>query len=65
VGLLAPTADLYLDFKQASSIFSRVLAPVAFPPSVYQGSFFPTSSPTHVIGGVFDDGYSSRDKVES
>jgi hypothetical protein len=38
---------------------------LAFPPAVYQGSFFPTSSPTYVVGGVFDDGYSNRGEVES
>jgi hypothetical protein len=27
--------------------------------------FSPTSSPTHVVGGVFDDGYSNRGEVES
>jgi hypothetical protein len=32
---------------------------------MYKGSFFPTSSPTHVGGGVFDDSYSNRGKVES
>jgi hypothetical protein len=31
----------------------------AFPPAVYEGSFFPTSLPTPVGGGVFDDGYSN------
>jgi hypothetical protein len=30
---------------------------------MYEGSFFSTSSPTHV-GGVFDDGYSNRSEVE-
>jgi hypothetical protein len=25
----------------------------------------PTSLPTHVVGGVFDDGYSNRGEVES
>jgi hypothetical protein len=38
---------------------------LAFPPAVDQGSFFPTSLPTHVGGGVFDDGYSNRVEVES
>jgi hypothetical protein len=33
---------------------------LAFPPAVYEGSFFPTSLPTPVVGGVFDDGYSNR-----
>jgi hypothetical protein len=32
---------------------------LAFPLAVYEGSFFPTSSPTPVVGGVFDDGYSN------
>jgi hypothetical protein len=31
---------------------------------VYKGSFFPTSSPTPVGGGVFDNGYSNRGEVE-
>jgi hypothetical protein len=32
---------------------------------VYEGSFFPTSAPAHVAGGVFDDGYSKRGEMES
>jgi hypothetical protein len=32
---------------------------------VYKGSFFPASSPTPVVGGVADDGYSNRGEVES
>jgi hypothetical protein len=32
---------------------------------MYEGSFFPTSSPTLVVGDVFDDGYSNRGEVES
>jgi hypothetical protein len=32
---------------------------------VYEGSFLPTSSPTPVVGGVFDDKYSNRGEVES
>jgi hypothetical protein len=27
---------------------------------VYEGSFFPASSPTFIVFGVFDDGYSNR-----
>jgi hypothetical protein len=27
---------------------------------VYEGSFFPTSSPTPVVGDVVDDSYSNR-----
>jgi hypothetical protein len=33
---------------------------LAFPPALYEVSFFPTSLPTPVGGGVFDDGYSNR-----
>jgi hypothetical protein len=32
---------------------------------MYEGFFFPTSSPTFVVGGVFDDSYSYRSEVES
>jgi hypothetical protein len=32
---------------------------------VYEGSIFPTSLPTHIVGGVFDDGYFNRGEVES
>jgi hypothetical protein len=38
---------------------------LAFPPAVYDCSFFPTSSPTSVVFGVFDDGYSNMGEVES
>jgi hypothetical protein len=39
---------------------------IAFPPAVHEGSFFPTSSSTPVVGGgVFDDGYSNRGEEES
>jgi hypothetical protein len=30
---------------------------LAFPPLVYKGSFLPTSLPTPVVSGVFNDGY--------
>jgi hypothetical protein len=51
-------------FLRSLPIFSRVLAPACIPPAVYEGSSFPTSSPTYVVGGVFDDGYSNRGEVE-
>jgi hypothetical protein len=64
VELLEHIADLCLDFKEASIVFSRVVAPACIPTSSVQGSIFPTSSPIHVVGGVFDDGYYNRDEVE-
>jgi hypothetical protein len=45
--------------------FAEWLHQLAFPPEVYEGSFFPTFSPTCVVGVVFDDCYSNRDEVES
>jgi hypothetical protein len=47
-------ADLCLGFYEAYKFFSRL---VAFPPAVYKGSFSPTSSPTHVVGGIFYGSY--------
>jgi hypothetical protein len=32
---------------------------------MYKGSFFPTISPTPIVDGIFDDGYSNRGDVES
>jgi hypothetical protein len=39
--------------------FPEWLYKLTFPPAVYEGSFFPTSSPTFV-GGVLDDTHSKR-----
>jgi hypothetical protein len=30
---------------------------------MYEDSFFPASSPTPIVGGVADDGYSNRGEV--
>jgi hypothetical protein len=38
---------------------------LAFPPAVYKGLFFPTYSPTPVVGDVFDDSYSNSAEVKS
>jgi hypothetical protein len=58
-------AELCLDFKKSSNFFTEWLHQLAFLPAVYKGSFFSTSSPTPVGGGVFDDGYSNRGEVVS
>jgi hypothetical protein len=65
MGLLDHMADLCLIFKKPSNFFPEWLYQLAFPPAVYEGSFFPTFLPTHVVGGVFDDSYSNRGEVES
>jgi hypothetical protein len=54
VGLLDHMADLCLVFKEASILFSRVVALACIP-----------TVPTPVAGGVFDDGYSSMGEMES
>jgi hypothetical protein len=58
-------AGLYLDFKKPPYCFPEWLHQLAFPPAVYEDSFFSTSSPTPVVGSVFDDSYSNRGEVES
>jgi hypothetical protein len=58
-------ADLCYIFKKTPNIFPEQLHYFAFPPVVYKGSFFPTSSPTPIVGVVFDDSYSNRGEVES
>jgi hypothetical protein len=50
--------------KKSPNFFPEWLHLLAFPSAVDQGSFFPTSLPTHV-SGVFDDGYSKRGEMES
>jgi hypothetical protein len=54
-----------LDFYEASNFFLERFYQFAFPPVVYKSSFFPTSSPTPIISGVFNDDYSNRGMVES
>jgi hypothetical protein len=52
-------------FKKPPYCFPKWLHQLTFPPAVYEGSFFPTSLPTFVVGGVFDDSYSNKSEVES
>jgi hypothetical protein len=50
---------------KSQNCFADWFHKLAFPPAEYEGSFFPMSSLTHVVSGVFDDGYSNRGEVES
>ena len=52
-------------FCETSAHFSTGTAPLTFPPSVYEGFLFSTSSPTFVICGFFYDGHSNRYEVLS
>jgi hypothetical protein len=52
-------------FLISLQIFFQVVAQLAFPPAMYKGYFFPTSLPTRVVGGAFDDDYSNSGEVES
>jgi hypothetical protein len=58
-------ADLFLDFLRSLHIVFHSDLLVTFPPAVYEGSFFPTSSPTFVVGSVLDGSNSNRSEVES
>jgi hypothetical protein len=58
-------AGLCVNFYEASILFSRVVAPAFIPTSGVPGFLLPTSSPTHVVGNVFGDGYSNKGEVES
>jgi hypothetical protein len=57
-------SDLCLVFKKPPYFFPQWLHQLAFSPAVYKGSFFPTSSPAPVGGGVLNFN-SDRDDVES
>jgi hypothetical protein len=46
------------------NFFAKWLHQLAFPLAVYKGSFFPTSSPTPVGGGVSNGSYSNRGEVK-
>jgi hypothetical protein len=58
-------ADLCLDILKSPNFFPEWLHQLAFATAMYWGSFSPISLLTHVVGGVFDDGYSNRVEVES
>jgi hypothetical protein len=61
VGLLDHIEDLCLAFKEASILFSRMVAVACIPSS----SVLPTSSPTFVVGGVFYGSHFNKSVVES
>jgi hypothetical protein len=42
-----------------------VVVLVYIPTNSVRGFLFPASSPTPVVGGVANDGYSNRDEVEA
>jgi hypothetical protein len=58
-------ADLCLVFvKKPPYCFPKGLYQLAFPKAVYEGSFFPVSSPTFAVDIVLDDNYSNSSEVE-
>jgi hypothetical protein len=65
VGLLDHMQIYGYIFKKPPNFFPESLHQLAFLPAVYKGSFFPTSSPTLVVGSVSNDGCSNRGEVES
>jgi hypothetical protein len=67
VMLLDHREDLCLVFffKKPPYCFPKWLCWLTFPPSVYEGSFFPATSPTFVVGVVLVDSHYNRSEVES
>jgi hypothetical protein len=53
-------AVLCVVLEEPPYFFPEWLHQLAFPLAVYEGSFFPASSPTFVVGGVLDDSYFNR-----
>ena len=51
---------LVLVFEKSPYCFPQWLYQFTFPPIVYEGSLFSTSSPTFVICDLFDDSHSDR-----
>ena len=56
---------LVLIFWRLSLLFSLVTPPIYFPTKVHKSSLFSTSSPTLVIGCLFDNSHSDRCMVIS
>ena len=56
---------LFLIFKGSSMLFSEWLHQFTFPPTVYEGFFFSTSSPILIICCFFDNSHSDRCEVIS
>ena len=58
MGLLDHMVVLCIDFQGVSILFSIVIVPAAFPPTVQEGSLFSTPSPAFVTCGLINDGHS-------
>ena len=63
VELLDHVVLLFLVFWEISYCFPKWLHQFTFPPTVYKGSLFSTSSPTFVVCRLFDDSHSDRSEV--
>ena len=58
MGLMGHMLVVFLVFKEISILFSIVAYQSTFPPTVQEGSLFPTTSPPFVVHRFFDDGHS-------
>jgi hypothetical protein len=63
VVLLDHIVDLFLVFKEASTLFSKMVALAYIPLAVYKYSFSLSTLPTFVVS-VLDDSYSNSSEVE-
>jgi hypothetical protein len=64
VVLLDHIVDLFLIFKEASTLFSKMVALAYIPLAVYKHSFSLATLPTFVVVSVLHDSYSNRSEVE-
>ena len=65
VELLGHVVVLCIVFQDTSILFSIVVVPFTFPPTVQEGSLFFTPSPAFVICGPINDGHSDLCEVVS
>ena len=63
VGLLGHMVVLFLVFKGISILFSIMADQFTFPPTVQEGSLFPTTSPPFIVHRFFDDSHSDQCEV--
>jgi hypothetical protein len=56
--------SFHIVFHSGCTSYQQWKVLLAFPPGVYEGSFFSASSPRFVVNGVLDGSYANRNEVE-
>ena len=63
VGLHDHMVALFLVLQGTSVLFSLMVVPISFPPTMQEGSVFSTPSPGFIVCRLFDDGHSDLCEV--